>query len=100
MNIEQKDNNNKNGLFIARVDGEDAGKMTYTWLGSHRIRIDHTVVKEAFSGKGVGKKLVLEAVAMAKEKSLKIVPKCPFAQSVFKKDSSIQDVLDKEELDF
>ena len=100
MTIEQKDNDKKNGYFTAKVDGEDAGKMTYTWLSDQRIRIDHTVVKEAFSGKGVGKKLVLEAVNMARKQSLKIVPQCPFAHSVFKRDSSIQDVLDEEELDF
>lgn len=99
MNIELKNNDRKNGYFTAKEDIDEAGKMTYTWLSDRKIRIDHTVVNEAFTGKGVGKQLVMEAVNMAREQSLKIVPKCPFAHSMFKKDSSIQDVLD-DDIDF
>ncbi len=100
MNIKQKDNHPKNGYFEATIDSARAGVMTYTWLGDQRIRIDHTEVKEAFSGKGVGKKILMEVIDTARRKSLKIVPECPFVRGVFKKDASIQDVLDRDEVDF
>ncbi|MBX9448276.1 MAG: N-acetyltransferase [Taibaiella sp.] len=67
--------------------------MTYTWAGDHRFIIDHTEVDPAFGGKGVGKKLVMTAVAFARDHHLKIIPLCPFAKSTFEKNQDIKDVL-------
>ena len=44
-------------------------------------------------GQSVGRHLLDAAVAFAREKHVKIIPLCPFAKSVFDKDSSIHDVL-------
>ncbi|AMP99566.1 GNAT family acetyltransferase [Pedobacter cryoconitis] len=92
MNIEQT-NDEKKGLFKAIEDGKLAGEMTYVWAGSDKLIIDHTEVSPDFSGKGVGKKLVLEAVGYARAKHVKILPLCPFAKSVFDKNQDLQDVL-------
>ncbi|MGY0041226.1 GNAT family N-acetyltransferase [Pedobacter sp. NJ-S-72] len=67
MNIEQF-NDEKKGSFKAIEDEKVAGEMTYVWAGPGKIIIDHTEVNPDFSGKGVGKKLVLEAVKYAREK--------------------------------
>lgn len=92
MNIQQTDNGKK-GTFVAEDNGVRAGEMTYTWAGADKFIIDHTDVDPAFAGKGVGKKMVLAAVAFAREKHVKILPLCPFAKSVFDKDASLEDVL-------
>lgn len=83
----------KHGLFEAKENGVLAGEMTYVWAGDNKIIIDHTEVKSEFEGKGVGKKLVLEAVAFARENSIKILPLCPFAKSVFDRNKDLHDVL-------
>jgi predicted GNAT family acetyltransferase len=83
----------KRGLFKAMENGVEGGRLHYTWSGESKFTIDHTEVDPAFAGKGIGKKLVLEAVRMAREKKVKIVPICPFANSLFKKLPEIQDVL-------
>jgi len=91
MNIERDDNGRK-GRFSALIDGEEAGLMTYTWAGDHKFIIDHTEVNPDFSGKGVGKQLVMAAVAFARERNLKILPLCPYAKKVFERTPEIQDV--------
>ncbi len=92
MKIEQF-NTDKRGSFRATEQEADAGRMTYTWAGSDKIIIDHTEVMPAFSGKGVGKQLVLAAVEYARENHIKILPLCPFARSIMEKEPTLQDVL-------
>ena len=86
-------NRETKGEFVATLDGQKAGLMTYSWAGDEKIIIDHTEVQQAFNGKGVGKELVYKAVEFAREKNLKILPLCPFAAAMFKKNEEIRDVL-------
>lgn len=91
MEIKQTDNEKK-GFFQAVENNLEAGRMTYTWAGDSKFIIDHTEVNPDFSGKGVGKKMVMQAVAFARENNLKIIPLCPFAKAVFDKTQDISDV--------
>lgn len=88
----KKIDDGKNGAFIAMENETEAGKVTFVWAGEDKIILDHTEVDPAFGGQGVGKKLVMAAVAFAREKNLKIIPLCPYAKSVFDKDPKIADV--------
>lgn len=81
------------GMFKAEDNGEKAGLMTYSWTGKTMFIIDHTEVDPAYSGLGVGKKMVMAAVEYARQNNLKIIPLCPFAKSVFDKTPDIRDVL-------
>ena len=92
MDILQENNENK-GRFYIEIDGNKEAEMTYTWAGTSRVIIDHTEVNEVLRGQNAGKLMVLKAVEFAREKNIKIVPLCPFANSVFKKNVDIQDVL-------
>ena len=92
LEIKQKDDGKK-GEFYIGDHGQRLAEMAYTWAGEKVFIIEHTDVDETLRGQGVGNKLLERAVAMAREKNLKIIPLCPFAKSVFDKDSSIHDVL-------
>lgn len=92
MEILQKDNQTKGKFYIIENDIQLA-EMTYTWAGTDRIIIDHTEVNEALKGKNAGKQMVMKSVEFAREKGIKIIPLCPFANSVFKKIPEIRDVL-------
>jgi predicted GNAT family acetyltransferase len=81
------------GAFKAFIDGFLAGKISYSCSSETKLNLDHTEVDKQFSGKGVGNRLVMEAVHFARENQLKIVPLCPFARSVFEKTPEIRDVL-------
>jgi predicted GNAT family acetyltransferase len=92
MEILQVDNGIKGKFYILENNIQEA-EMTYTWVGTERFIIDHTEVSEVLKGKSAGKQMVLQAVAFAREKGLKIIPLCPFANSVFQKTPEIKDVL-------
>jgi predicted GNAT family acetyltransferase len=81
------------GMFQASENGAVAGAMFYTWPDKNTLTIQHTEVSEAFAGKGVGKKILMEIVKFAREKQIKIIALCPFAKSVFDKMPEIRDVL-------
>ncbi|MGV8946124.1 MAG: GNAT family N-acetyltransferase [Lutibacter sp.] len=92
MEITIKEVENK-GFAMAREDNKRAGTMTYSITPSDYIIIDHTEIEPVFNGKGVGKQLLFKIVEMAREKNIKILPLCPFANAMFKKLTEIQDVL-------
>ncbi|RZK82303.1 MAG: N-acetyltransferase [Pedobacter sp.] len=92
MKIEHTDDK-KRGFFLANDNGVKAGKMDYVWAGENKFIIEHTEASPEYSGKGIGKKLVYEAVAFARSKNVKILPLCTFAKSVFDKNPDIADVL-------
>lgn len=94
MDIQIRESETK-GYAIAEENGITAGKMTYSIPSSAFIIIDHTEIESAFEGKGVGKQLLYKIVEMAREKEIKILPLCPFANAMFKKLTDIQDVLKK-----
>ncbi len=94
MELFIKEQNNK-GFAMAREKGKRAGIMTYSIPHSDFIIIDHTEVEPEYKGKSVGKKLLYKIVEMAREKNIKILPLCPFANAMFKKINDIQDVLKK-----
>jgi len=81
----------KKGAFKAMEGDTEAGIMTYVWAGPDKFIIDHTVGNPEF--KGIGMKLLDKAVAFAREKNIKILPLCPFAQKMFQRKPEIQDVL-------
>ncbi|MEQ8525791.1 GNAT family N-acetyltransferase [Gracilimonas sp.] len=91
MNIKH-DTTETKGSFYIEQEGKRVAEMTYSKAGPERIIIDHTEVSDETRGEGLGKKLVYEAVEYARKNNLKILPLCPFARSVFSKNSEIRDV--------
>lgn len=89
----QKNDDGKRGMLIATINGDQAGMITYTWAGDDKFIIDHTEAKPDFAGQGVGKQLVVAAVALARTEKVKVIPLCPFAKSVMEKTPDFADVL-------
>ncbi len=84
MNIQQEETNTK-GAFFIEENGERVAELTYTKNGDYRIILDHTGVNKSHEGLGLGKKLVYHAVNYARAHNLKILPLCPFARIIFRK---------------
>lgn len=91
MEIKQEDNGRKGRFYVDEEKGK--AEMSYIWAGPEKIIIDHTAVDDAFRGMGVGEKLVRASVDFARAKGIKIMPLCPFANSIFKKRLELRDVL-------
>lgn len=85
--------NSRGGEFVIQEDGDRHAEMSYTQAGDGKITIDHTFVEKQFRGEHIGKDLVQAGVNFAREKNLKIIPLCPFAQAEFEKNTDYADVL-------
>jgi predicted GNAT family acetyltransferase len=92
MIIQNKETEDE-GTFFIEEGNERLATMYYRWRGNDRIIIEHTEVSDKLKGKGIGKQLVDYAVAFARERTIKIIPLCPFAKSVFEKFKGYEDVL-------
>ena len=91
MNIQQYDDNKK-GEFFLESEGKKLASMTDSYAGPDKIIIDHTEVDDTLKGQGVGYKLVEPSVKFARNKNIKIMPLCPFANAVFNKKSDYNDI--------
>lgn len=83
----------KNGYFYIDLAGKREALMTFVFAGPDKIIIDHTEVHPGNEGKGLGKKMVAQAVEYARAQNIKIIPLCPFAKKVFDKTPEFKDVL-------
>ncbi len=92
----QYNGNLENGSFFIHENDQLLAKITYVSQGDSVIVIDHTFVSESLKGKGVGKKLVMEVVALARKHQMKILPLCSFAHAIMNKEDGLQDVLVQE----
>ncbi|MEP6469480.1 MAG: GNAT family N-acetyltransferase [Chloroflexota bacterium] len=74
------------------IGEERAGTIEYSTLPEAIVLI-HTEVDAAFEGKGVGSRLVHDALADVRSRGLKVVPKCPFVRSYLSRHPHEADVL-------
>ena len=91
IKIQQEEYGSK-GEFVIYENDQRAGEMTYTYAGDDKIIIDHTGVEEQYNGRGFGKDLFNKVIEFARNKSLKVIPLCPFAKKLFEKDETLIDL--------
>jgi predicted GNAT family acetyltransferase len=83
-------NNPEASRYEARVDGDLAGYAEYLLRGDE-IVFTHTVVADAFEGRGVGSALVRAALDDVRDTGGRsVVPSCPFVGSWIKKHPDYQ----------
>ena len=81
------------GMFFVSGDDNVLAEMVYTMPSPDKMIIEHTEVSDELQGKNVGYQLVNTAIEYARTHHIKIIPLCPFANSVFKKKPEFADVL-------
>ncbi|NLC05142.1 MAG: N-acetyltransferase [Erysipelothrix sp.] len=88
MKVKHISQDNK-GAFIAYIDDQQAGMMTYSVAGEDKIIADHTEVEDNFRMRGVGEELFKALIEHVKTNNIKVIPICPFVKSRFEKDESL-----------
>src|SRR5688572_22643328 len=81
MKIEHEQIKRK-GIFFIEENGGRVAELFYFKLATGEMNVYRTEVDEQLRGKGVGRRLVAEAVKFARERGMKIVPTCPFVKRV------------------
>lgn len=90
--IEHKHGENQ-GAFYLFIEGKEAGEIEYLHTRTGSMIIVHTGVREGYEGQGLGQILVEKAVEFARQEGFKVVPQCPFAAAIIRKNPELQDVL-------
>jgi len=84
-----------NNTVAHRFEVELAGETAFAEynLVEHGIILPHTVVPEAFEGKGVASALAKAALGYAREHALKVIPICPFMSAYIQKHPEWHDIV-------
>ena len=69
----------ENRIYATNIDNETVAEVTFYEIENGIYNIDHTFVDDSLRGRGVGSKLVQEAVNTIREKGAQIQATCPFA---------------------
>ena len=93
MEIKHEHFTTKGDFFVQDEQDRKIAVMTYVMVNDVTMLIEHTIVDESLGGQGIGRKLVDAGVQFARVKGYKIIPQCPYANSVFKKTPEYADVL-------
>ena len=83
--------NDASHRFEISLDGETAF-AEYRLVGDH-ITLPHTVVPDAFAGRGYASALARAALGYAREHGLKVIPTCEFMAGYIKKHPETQDLV-------
>jgi len=75
------------------VDGEPAGFINYRDHGERRVLL-HTEVDEAYTGQGLGTRLITGALDHIRAGGLRAVTLCPMAAAYVTKNRDYDDIVD------
>lgn len=81
--------------FVAVVDDERVGYAEYRVDGPS-IVFTHTVVDDAAEGKGVGSALASTGLDSARDRGLRVVPRCQFIAGYISRHPEYLDLVDEE----
>jgi len=84
-------NNEAEHRFEARLGDEIA--LTEYRLHDGAVVLPHTVVPDAFAGRGVGSQLAKAVLGWAREQGLEVVPTCPFIAGYISKHPEWHDLV-------
>lgn len=78
--------------FEVYDDDSLAGYAEYL-LADREISLTHTVVDDAFEGRGLAKELAQSALAQARERGLAVLPACSFMATYIKRNAELLDLV-------
>lgn len=70
---------NENSI-VYKENNKVVAEIDFPSTNENEITITHTFVDESLRGQGMAKKLVLEVIAIAKEKSITLKATCSYAK--------------------
>jgi len=81
------------GRYVARLPGGEEAEMTFFERAPGIVVFDHTLVPDAFRGRGIAFRLVERGISDARAAGLKIVPQCSYVAAQFRRHAEWRDLL-------
>jgi predicted GNAT family acetyltransferase len=78
--------------FVAQLDGKEAN-LQYSQTDEKTLDYKSTFVPEEYREKGIGERIVLEALGFARDNGYEVIPSCPFVRYVLEEHSEYDDVV-------
>jgi predicted GNAT family acetyltransferase len=78
--------------FVAQLDGKEAN-LQYSQTDEKTLDYESTFVPVEYREKGIGERIVLEALGFARDNGYEIIPTCPFVRHVLEEHSEFDDVV-------
>ncbi len=89
----EREGSGDNGRFVLKVDGREAGELTFVSDGPGTVVADHTFVEAPMRGKGHARALVAALVEWARAGEKKIVPSCWYVREVMTSEPELRSLL-------
>lgn len=84
-----------NHRYVLEVDGQRAGMAVYHLRGGRHFFV-HTEVDDAYSGRGLGTRLVRYALDDVRHAGGKVVPLCPLFAAYIQRHAEYDELVDHE----
>jgi predicted GNAT family acetyltransferase len=78
--------------FVAQLDGKEAN-LQYSQVDEKTLDYESTFVPVEYREKGIGERIVTEALKFARENGYEVIPTCPFVRHVLEEHSEYDDVV-------
>jgi uncharacterized protein len=88
-----QDNTSEHRFEAQDESGVVAGFAAYQRV-EDRVVFTHTVVDDAFEGRGIGSTLVREALDAVRREGLRVEPRCPFVRAFVERHPEYGDLVD------
>lgn len=88
----------ENSRYVLEVDGRHAGLADYHIRGGRHFFV-HTEVGDAYTGRGLGTRLVKAALDDVKSSGGAVVPICPLFAAYVKRHPEYEDMVDHDIMD-
>jgi predicted GNAT family acetyltransferase len=83
----------RSSRYVATEDGAELGSAFYEDHPDGRVTFTHTEVDESTQGRGIGGRLVRQALDDVRRRGLKVDPRCPFVAEYIDEHAEYQDLL-------
>lgn len=79
--------------YEVSADGKVVGFSAYHLIAEGVLALPHVEVEPEFEGKGVASELMRRSLDQIRERDLRIVPICPFAQTFLERNPDYADLV-------
>lgn len=83
----------KERFYIGENESDPLAEITFSRKEPDMLVIEHTYVSDVLKGQGIGQQLVKKVADYARQESIKVIPRCKYAQKIMTGSEEYSDLL-------